>query len=224
VTRRLVLVRHGQTAWNAVFRAQGHADISLDDTGRAQARRAAPHLAGLGPSRLWSSDLSRARETAEVIGAVAGLPVETDPRLREYDVGARSGLTTSEFAEQYPREHAAWLVHDESLLVPGEETSAQVRERVLPALRECLDALASGEVGVVVTHGACLKVGLLALLGWPPETSAGLRGMDNCGWTVIGEDDVRGGLRMVSYNETATIGPHPERATGGDFASNEAVG
>ena len=223
MTRRLVLVRHGQTAWNALWRAQGHADISLDDTGRAQARAAAPHLARLTPARIWSSDLARARETAEIVAAEAGVPVEADPRLREYDVGVRSGLTTAEFAERYPREHAAWLVHDESVLVPGEESSTQVRERILPALRECLDALGAGETGIVVTHGACLKVGLLALLGWPRETSAGLRGMDNCGWTVLGEDEVRGGLRLVSYNETAAIGPHPDEVSG-DFASDEAVG
>jgi probable phosphoglycerate mutase len=224
MTRRLVLVRHGQTAWNSVFRAQGHADISLDETGHAQAVAVAPYLAALRPVRLWSSDLARARETASYVADAAGLPVETDPRLREYDVGVRSGLTTAEFAERYPREHAAWLAHDESLLVEGEESSGQVRARILPALRECLDALAPGQTGIVVTHGACLKVGLLGLLGWPRETSAGLRGMDNCGWTVLGEDEVRGGLRMVSYNETAASGQHPDLAVGGDFASDEAVG
>jgi glucosyl-3-phosphoglycerate phosphatase len=224
VTRRLVLVRHGQTEWNSARRAQGHADISLDATGHAQAVAAAPYLAAMGPVRLWSSDLARAHETAAHVAAVTGLEVETDPRLREYDVGVRSGLRTEEFAERHPREYAAWEAHDESLLVEGEESSGQVRERVVPALSDCLAALAAGETGIVVTHGACLKVGLLGLLGWPHQTSRGLRGMDNCGWTVLGEDEVRGGLRMVSYNETAAKGHHPDRAAGGDFASDEAVG
>jgi glucosyl-3-phosphoglycerate phosphatase len=224
VTRRLVLVRHGRTAWNAVERAQGHADISLDETGHAQAAASAPHLAALRPARLWSSDLTRARETAAYLADASGLEVETDARLREYDVGVRSGLTRAQFAERHPREYAAWLAHDESLLVAGEESSAQVRARVLPALTGCLEALAPGETGIVVTHGACLKVGLLALLGWPHETSRTLRGMDNCGWTVLGEHDVREGLRLVSYNETATVGPHPDHAAGADFASGEAVG
>jgi probable phosphoglycerate mutase len=217
-------VRHGQTAWNSVSRAQGHADIPLDETGRAQAAAAAPYLAALRPVRLWSSDLARARETAAYVGAASGLEAHHDARLREYDVGVRSGLTSEEFAERYPREYAAWLAHDESVLVEGEESSAQVRARVVPTLRECLDGLGPGETGIVVTHGACLKVGLIGLLGWPHETSRGLRGMDNCAWTVVGEDEVRGGLRMVSYNESATVGQHPDRAAGGDFASDEAVG
>ena len=224
MTRRLVLVRHGQTEWNSVGRAQGHADISLDAIGHAQAAAAAPYLAALAPVRLWSSDLARAQETAAYVAEAADLPIETDPRLREYDVGVRSGLTVAEFEERYPREYAAWRAHDESLLVEGEESSSLVRERVLPALTECLEALGPGETGIVVMHGACLRVGLLAMLGWPPETSRGLRGMDNCGWTILGEHEIFDGLRMVSYNETASVGQHPDRAAGGDFASDEAVG
>ncbi|MEO6510874.1 MAG: histidine phosphatase family protein [Nocardioides sp.] len=224
MTRRLVLVRHGRTAWNALWKAQGHADISLDDTGRAQARAAAPYLADMKPVRLWSSDLARARETAEIISAAAGVPIETDPRLREYDVGVRSGLTTAEFAERYPAEHAAWLVNDESLLVEGEESSTQVRARVLPALQEILAGLDAEQTALVVMHGACLKVGLTAMLDWPREVSATVRGMENCAWSVLGEHPDKGDLRLVSYNETAAAGRHPDRATGGDFAAEEAVG
>ncbi|MBF4767493.1 histidine phosphatase family protein [Nocardioides agariphilus] len=224
MTRRLVLVRHGQTSWNALWKAQGHADISLDDTGRGQARAAAPYLAGMSPVGIWSSDLARARETAEIFAAAAGVPVVLDPRLREYDVGVRSGLTTAEFAERYPAEHAAWLVNDESLLVEGEESSAQVRERVLPALREILSGLEAEQTALVVMHGACLKVGLSAMLGWPREVAATVRGMENCAWAVLGENSANGDLRLVSYNETAAVGQHPSRAAGGDFASEDAVG
>jgi probable phosphoglycerate mutase len=224
VTRRLVLVRHGQTEWNALWKAQGHADISLDATGHAQAAGAAPYLAALRPVCVLTSDLARARETAAYVAQAAGVAMQTDARLREYDVGVRSGLTNDEFAQRHPREHAAWQVHDESLLVEGEESSTEVRARIVPALRECLDGLTPGQTAIVVTHGASLKVGLLGLLGWPPDVGRTLRGMDNCGWTVVGEDEVRGGLRLVSYNETATTGPHPDHAVGGDFASDEADG
>jgi broad specificity phosphatase PhoE len=224
VTRTIVLLRHGQTTWNAEERAQGHADISLDDTGRAQAAAAAPHLAALEPVRLWSSDLARARETAAYVAGATGLTVETDARLREYDVGVRSGLTHPEFEASYPPEYAAWLADDERVLVEGEESTLHVRERMLAALTDCLDALAHGQTGIVVTHGACLKVGLIALLGWPWELSRGLRGMDNCGWSVLSEHSTKGGLRLVSYNETAGLGAHPDHAPGGDFASDEAVG
>jgi glucosyl-3-phosphoglycerate phosphatase len=224
VTRRLVLVRHGQTSWNAEGRGQGHTDISLDETGHAQAAAAAPYLAALRPARLWSSDLARARETAAYVAGATGLPVQADPRLREYDLGARSGLTLAEFAERFPAEHAAWLTYDESLLVDGAETMAQVRARLVPALSECFDALEPGETGIVVTHGACLKVGLFALMGWPFELYGSFRGMDNCGWSVLGEQERRDGLRLVSYNETVAVGGHPDRAAGADFASEDAVG
>ena len=224
MTRRIVLVRHGQTVWNAEGRGQGHTDISLDKTGHAQAAAAAPYLAALRPTRLWSSDLARARETAAYVARATGLDVQTDPRLREYDLGARSGLTIAEFAEKFPAEHAAWLTYDESLMVEGAETMAQVRARVVPALNDCLDALGPGETGIVVTHGACLKVGLFGLMGWPDELYGGFRGMDNCGWSVLGEHDRGDGLRLVSYNESVAVGGHPDRAAGADFASEEAVG
>ena len=224
MTRRLVLVRHGQTDWNSVGRAQGHADISLDDDGPRPGSRGGAVPLRDGPVRLWSSDLARAHETAAYVAEAAGLEVETDPRLREYDVGVRSGLTREEFGERHPREYAAWLVHDESLLVDG-------RGVVDAGARPCPS-------GAARVHGVprpgrdrhCRhprrlpQGGLLGLLGWPRETSRGLRGMDNCAWTVVGEHDVQEGLRMVSYNETAAVGQHPERASGGDFASDEADG
>jgi probable phosphoglycerate mutase len=171
-----------------------------------------------------SSDLARARETAELFAGAAGLEVRVDPRLREYDVGARSGLTVSEFEATFPAEYAAWLAHDETVLVDGEETTEQVRARVLPALQECLDELAPGETGLVVMHGACLKVGLLAVLGLPYEHARAFRGMENCAWAVLGEHALRRGMVLVSYNETATGGEHPTQALGADFASDEAVG
>ena len=217
--RTLVLLRHGQTDWNVQDRAQGHTDVPLNDAGRAQAAAAAPYLAAMRPARLWSSDLARARQTAAYLARATGLEPVLDARLREYDVGARAGLTKPEFAEKFPDEYAAWLAEDESLLVPGEETTPQVRARVAAGLGDCLAALSPGETGVVVIHGACLKVGLMSLLGWPWEQSSSLRGVDNCGWAIVAEHPVKGGLRLTSYNETASPGPH-----GLDFASDGPVG
>ena len=217
--RTLVLVRHGRTAWNLEGRAQGHSDVSLDDVGLAQAEEAAPALAAMRPSRLWSSDLARARETAAAIAAVTGLAVETDARLREIDLGERSGLTGPEFEAAFPREYAAWLADDDSSLVPGQQTWEQVRNRVRAALASCLDALAPGETGVVVLHGACLMAGLEGLLGWPHELARSLRGMENCAWSVLAEHPTKGGLRLTSYNEKAGRGPH-----GPDFATDGPVG
>ena len=216
--RRLVLLRHGETDWNLTGRAQGHADVPLNATGHAQARTVARVLAGLGPVRLWSSDLMRAVQTAEYVAVATGLAVEKDARLREYDVGERSGLTMGEFAAEFPERHANWLHDSESRLLPGEETTRQVRHRIVPALRACLDSLATGETGVAVLHGASLRVGLMGLLGWPWELSRSLQVVENCGYCVLTESEERG-LRLASYNEKAAGSGH-----GPDFVSDGPVG
>jgi probable phosphoglycerate mutase len=217
--RTLVLVRHGETDWNAEERAQGHADVPLNAVGHAQAEAVAGLLAGLGPVRLWSSDLVRAVQTAEHIATATGLSIEKDARLREYDVGGRSGLTLDEFAAAFPDVYVSWTRGDGRRRVPGEESTEQVRDRVVPALSDCLTALESGTTGVAVFHGACLKVGLMALLDWPWELSKSLRGLDNGGYCVLAESGTNGELRLTSYNERATGAVHPP-----DFVSDGPVG
>jgi glucosyl-3-phosphoglycerate phosphatase len=217
--RTLVLLRHGETEWNAVERAQGHADVPLNAVGHAQAEAVAGALAGFDPVRLWSSDLARAMETAEHVAAATGLPIEPDPRLREYDVGRRSGLTLDEFAATYPDVFASWKRGDGRLRVPGEEGTDQVRDRIVPALSDCLGALEPGTTGIAVLHGACLKVGLMAMLGWPWELSRSLRGLDNCGFSVLAESGPNGELRLTSYNERVSGAGRPP-----DFAADAPVG
>jgi broad specificity phosphatase PhoE len=216
---RLVLIRHGQTAWNVEGRAQGHTDVSLDDTGHAQASSLAPSIAAMAPTALWSSDLTRSRETADYVAAATDLDVRLDARLREFDAGDRAGLTLAEFAEEFPESFASWQGGHITGHVPGAETTAQVVARMVPALREIWDATTSGETSVIVAHGACLKVSLLAFLGWPESLVDTLRGLDNCGWAVVEEDAFGRGIRLASYNETV----HPSMH-GPDFASDAPVG
>lgn len=216
---RLVLVRHGQTAWNLEGRAQGHADVGLDEVGHTQAEALAPYVAAMAPTALWSSDLLRARQTADRIAAVTGLETRIDPRLREFDAGERSGLTTAEFAEKFPEAYAAWRAGHLTGHVAGAETVDQVTARTVPALREIWDLTGPDGTAVVVAHGACLRVALLAFLGWPETLLDSLRGLDNCGWAVL-EDKASGqGVRLASYNETV----HPS-VHGPDFASDAPVG
>ena len=214
-TRKLVLVRHGRTDWNLAKRAQGHTDIPLDEVGRAQAQAMAPFVAALRPSRIWSSDLARASQTAAYVAALTGVTVEVDARLREYSVGERSGLTRVEFQERFPREYAAWLAEDETCLVPGAESTADVLARMVPALRSFLAALGPGEVGVVVTHGACLRAALLELIGLPLSADAAFATMGNCTWSTLQEAEFGGRLRVAAYNEG--VPAH-------DFASGDEVG
>ena len=219
MTRRLVLVRHGRTAWNLEGRAQGHTDVGLDGTGQEQARSLAPLIAVMAPQALWSSDLARARETAAYVASASGLEARFDARLREFDVGERAGLTTPEFAERHPEAYASWRAGHVTGGVPGAETPQQVIDRMVPALQEIWEGTGPGETTVVISHGACLKVCLVAFLGWPEEVGASLRGLDNCGWTVLEEDAHGRGIRLASYNETAHPAVH-----GPDFASEAPVG
>lgn len=217
--RQLVLLRHGRTPWNALDRAQGHTDVQLDECGQEQSLAAARVLAPYEPARLWCSDLARARQTTAALEQETGLLATVDPRLREFDVGVRSGLTGEEFAERFPAEYAAWMAGAGGPLVPGEETAASVETRMTAALEDCLAVLAPGETGIVVAHGAALKVGLGALLGWDRATSRSLKGMDNGAWAVLVADDEHHRPRLAAYNLL------PRRRTPtADFASGEGVG
>jgi probable phosphoglycerate mutase len=203
--RTIVVLRHGRTAWNAQGRAQGHADVGLDDVGHAQAAAAASYLATLDPVALWTSDLARAAETCAYLEKETGLVAVHDERLREFHVGLRQGMTIPEFADAHPQEHRAWVSGDDTRL-PGAESPSDVETRMLPALCGSFEALEPGQTGVVVTHGASLKVGVVALLGWPRELAVSLRGMDNCAWATVEEAGAGGRIRMVGYNESVRPG------------------
>ncbi|MBA2697312.1 MAG: histidine phosphatase family protein [Nocardioidaceae bacterium] len=197
--RRLVLLRHGRTEWNKVGKAQGHANISLDEVGVLQARRAAPLLASYRPAFVWSSDLARARETAQEIVVLTGQQLVLDKRLREYDVGDRQGLTRSEFLTSFPEQYAAYSAGDEDVRVPGAEVTTEVRERMLAVLGEAAEAVQPGDTGILVGHGASLRTGILAFFGVPAQLREMLAGMANCAWTVF-EQHHRYGWQIVDYN------------------------
>ena len=183
--RRLVLLRHGRTAWNDTGRAQGHADVPLDEVGLAQAKEVAPHMAALGPVAIWTSDLARATQTADVVAAECGLDAVRDPRLREFDIGPnRTGLTAEQYAATHPEEHAA-LVAGDIRSIPGRESHDDLLARFLPALTSYAETLADGETGLVVAHGAALRVAVPAFLGWEAHTAETLGVLSNCGWIVL---------------------------------------
>lgn len=167
---------------------QGHTDVPLDAVGHRQSAAAAAALAALSPEVLWSSELSRARETASYVERATGLSAVLDPRLREFDVGVRAGMTLEEFATVYPAEYAAWRAGEEQPVVAGAETSSTVAARVVPALRELAASLPEGALGIAVMHGAAARVALGALVGWPPEVLRTVRGLGNGAWAVLEED------------------------------------
>lgn len=218
MSRRLVLLRHGQTDWNAIGRGQGHADVEINDVGHDQAAAMAPSVAAYRPAGLWSSDLARARQTATYVGKECGLEPRLDARFREFDLGGRTGLTMAEYAERFPSEYADFRA-GLFTAVPGGETSEQVAGRFGAGLADVITALGPDDTGVVVSHGAALKVAVIALLGWPAALSSGLQGLDNCGWVVLDElDDLNaldgpngrngkepGRFRLAAYNLTPPL-------------------
>jgi broad specificity phosphatase PhoE len=148
---------------------------------------------------LVSSDLARARETAAFLEKETGLTATEDARLREYDLGERTGMTREEFVAHLGDETSRDVhAHVE---VAGAETQGDVAARIVPALHDVLWGLATGETAVVVSHGACLKIAVAGVLGLPVESSDVLATLDNCAWVVL-EDSPHGRLRLASYNLT----------------------
>lgn len=177
--RRIVLLRHGRTEWNHSKRIQGQLEVELDDVGIAQARAVAPAIAALAPAVLWSSDLARARQTADELAKETGLTASYDARLREFSLGDYQGLTHDELRARSPEgferfRRGAWDG------IPGAESVAEVAVRYVAALRDLAATLAPGETGVAVSHGASTRVGLVAFLGWPVGTAHDLRALGNC--------------------------------------------
>lgn len=163
---RLLLLRHGQSEWNAAGRWQGVADPPLTPHGEEQARRAAHWLAHTGLTGVVTSDLERAVRTGEIIAAELGLPVvAVEPGLRERDVGEWSGLTTAELNERWPGAVEAWRAgHLKE--PPGGESNDALTGRVMEAVERLVDR-AEDEVLLVVTHGGVIHtVGLALGASW----------------------------------------------------------
>ena len=197
--RRLVLLRHGRTAWNAERRVQGQLEAELDETGHAQAAAVAAVVAAMGPAALWSSDSARARQTVAYVAKETGLDPTYDARLREYFLADRQGLTHDEYAALAPAEFAEFRrgFYD---VVPGGETADQVAGRMVAAVRDLLASVAPGELAVAVSHGAAIRDAVPVLVGWPVTERAALHGLDNCAWAELDHAEPGAPMRLTAYN------------------------
>ncbi|TNM34357.1 histidine phosphatase family protein [Streptomyces sedi] len=207
--RRIVLWRHGQTAWNLESRFQGTTDIELTEVGVAQARRAAGLLARLGPDAVVSSDLRRARATAAELVAVTGLPVSYEAALRESFAGDWQGLTHAEIEERFGEQYAAWK-RGEPVRRGGGELETEVADRAAPVVERAVEKLPPGGLLVVASHGGTIRTTIGRLLGLAPESWEALGSVSNCCWSVLGEG-VRG-WRLLEHN----AGSLPEPVIGDD--------
>jgi 2,3-bisphosphoglycerate-dependent phosphoglycerate mutase len=161
---RILLIRHGETDWNATGRIQGQSDTPLNAAGREQARRLAQRLAGEPVQALYSSDLVRAYETATIIGQPLGLTAVTSLRLRERHYGVWEGLTSAEIQARYPEHFAEWRARSTDFAPPHGETTTQLLTRALTELQTIARRHAR-ELVVVVTHGGLCYVLINHLLG-----------------------------------------------------------
>ena len=196
---RVFALRHGQTAWNAEQRLQGQLDIALDDIGLRQATRLAQALAGEGLAAIYSSDLQRAHVTALALAQITGLPVATDPALRERGFGRLEGLTYAEIEDQFPEDALGWRRRKPDFAPGGGESLTTFAARCVPAVTR-LAALHPGQAIAVVAHGGVLDclyraatgVALDAPRSWQLRNATVNRLLFNGeGFVAVGWDDDR---------------------------------
>ncbi len=203
----LLLLRHGETLWNAEGRIQGHRDSPLSAEGVAQAEALARRLALEQPDALYSSDLGRARQTMDPIARATGLTPRIDPALRERCYGAFEGMTWPEIEREFPLEYAAHLGGDPGQKPVGGESMQEFRDRAVGALTRIAEASGDDKV-VVVAHGGVLGMLYRHVMDIPlraPRHSA----MPNAS---LNRFAYRSGIwRLVAWGDLSHIGhPVPE--------------
>lgn len=180
---RIYIVRHGETMWNSEGRIQGHTDVGLTERGKEQARATARRLTGVRFDVAYSSDMSRARDTALIILGERDTPLHSIPELREYNKGVFEGLTPEEYRLRFPELFEASLVNDPDFAPPGGETIRQCQSRLAGFVSMVRKWHADEEV-LLVGHGGSLRSGIVALLGLPLEANWKFV-MHNCALSVI---------------------------------------
>jgi len=175
------LARHGQTAYNAEGRFQGHLPVPLDDTGRAQARALAETVSAVEVRTLVCSPLVRARETAEIVGARIGLVPEEDARFTETDTGDWTDRSFAEIEAEDPEGFHRYEISDPSFRYPGGESFAEQSDRVQAGLED-LRARPAALPALVVCHRGVIRLALVVALG---DEAAGAREIANASLVTL---------------------------------------
>ncbi|MEQ3553187.1 histidine phosphatase family protein [Pseudonocardia nematodicida] len=200
--RRITLLRHGQTEYNAGGRMQGHLDTKLTADGRAQAAAAAPLLAGFPFDRIVTSDLSRAYDTATAVAEATGLPLAVDKRLRETHLGDWQGRTVADIEAGDPGAIADWR-SDPRWIPPGGESRIDVVTRSMPVVDE-LDAEYADDPAersvLLVAHGGMIAGLVCGLLELPETAWPVIGGMGNAKWAVVARRADHPRWRLSGYN------------------------
>lgn len=186
MSRRLILLRHGQTHYNATMRMQGQLDTELSELGQTQAQAAAEVMLRRKPYRLISSDLQRAQRTAEIIGELTALEVQLDARLRETNLGQWQGMTHQEVDQRWPDARMNWRAKPR-WAPPGGETRLDVAGRTRQVVDELVedDANWAAHPVVLVAHGGAIAALTAALLEVPVENFPMFNGLGNTAWAQL---------------------------------------
>jgi broad specificity phosphatase PhoE len=197
---KILFVRHGQTDWNVERKWQGHADIPLNETGKAQAAALANRLAEWPITAVVTSDLQRCTQTAQAIGEAIGLQPIPDPLWRERDVGLFSGMTGEEAKAAYPE---IWAAAKRGMVDPPQgEAHVDVRQRGIAAYEKVV-AEYPGEMIVVVSHGGLLHTLIAQLIEIPEDKYGRISKRGNTGLSIV---EVTDGIpRLVLLNDTSHL-------------------
>jgi broad specificity phosphatase PhoE len=195
----IYFIRHGQTAQNTAKRFQGHSDTELDATGRGQAQRIAERLAQSAIAAVYTSDLTRARQTAEAIAARVGAPLVSRSDLREIDVGKATGMSKEELMTNYPD-----LFSDDwhQVRFPNGESYHETGLRMTVAARE-IAASHPDQLVAAISHGGAIRSVIAELVGFPIDTLRGLF-VTNTSITRIAVDR-KGRGRLLALNDAAHL-------------------
>jgi broad specificity phosphatase PhoE len=210
---RLIIVRHAQTVWNADGKIQGQSNPELSEAGRRQCEKVAERLASMPVEGLYTSDLTRAHQTAEAVARHhPGLPVRVDPGLREIDLGAWEGATQATLRAKWPELFKQWKRQPSWDLVPDGEGAQAFQERVLDTFARIAAAHADGESVVVVTHIGVIRTLLSTIVGAPPQNPRWPWAIDNTALTVLqGPTDSRlwstPAMEVLAINDNAHLHP-----------------
>lgn len=202
----ILLIRHGETAWNAVRRLQGHIDIGLNEEGQRQAAALATALADVALDAVVASDLQRAAQTAAAVAVRHGLPVQTDALLRERCYGVFEGMLYTDIAEQYPQEYALWQARDIDAVMPDGARAAESFRRFY---QRSVDAIAywaerhAGQTIAVIAHGGVLECAYRQAVGMSLDSPRDFQ-VKNAGINRF--TYAAGKLALASWGEVAHLG------------------
>ena len=221
--KEIILWRHGQTDWNIENRFQGHSDIPLNSVGRYQAKHAAQVLRDMEPTRIISSDLGRAVETANALASILQVSVIEDQRLRETNGGNWEGKTGAQNREEDFERFTRWIDGEDDPAGGIGERRSEVAARATEAIFDHLNLLdrSKDERLVVVTHGGTARCVLGKLLGFPLADWGAIGGLANASWSVLVENRHSSELRWLLAEHNAFTIPEPvlgEESGSNDFA------